>query len=76
MVDPLLCKCLRPHQRAGVQFMFDCTMGMRSGFAGNGCILADGMGLGKTIQAITLVWTLLKQGYAYHLYLFTFQAYW
>eukprot|EP01105_Mastigella_eilhardi_P027712 TRINITY_DN8706_c0_g1_i1.p1 TRINITY_DN8706_c0_g1~~TRINITY_DN8706_c0_g1_i1.p1 ORF type:complete len:893 (-),score=240.89 TRINITY_DN8706_c0_g1_i1:49-2727(-) len=64
VVDPALAKCLRPHQRAGVQFMFDCTMGLKPGMQkkNRGCILADGMGLGKTIQAITLTWTLLKQG--------------
>ena len=28
-VDPILCRYLRPHQREGVQFLFDCTMGMR-----------------------------------------------
>lgn len=62
MVDPLLGNKLRPHQKIGVQFLFDCTMGLRKGFEGNGCILADDMGLGKSIQAIALLWTLLKQG--------------
>mgnify|MGYP007078172883 CR=1 FL=1 len=28
-VDPHLCRWLRPHQREGVQFLFDCTMGLR-----------------------------------------------
>lgn len=27
-----------------------------------GCIMADGMGLGKTLQCIALMWTLLRQG--------------
>ena len=62
VVDPKLSRVLRPHQREGVQFMFDCVMGLKGGFKGNGCILADGMGMGKTIQAITLLWTLLRQG--------------
>jgi len=53
---------LRPHQREGVQFLFECTMGRR-GFTGQGCILADDMGLGKTLMSITLLWTLLNQGY-------------
>ncbi|EDR29108.1 DNA repair and recombination protein RAD54B, putative [Entamoeba dispar SAW760] len=62
VVDPLLGLKLRPHQKAGVKFMYDCVMGLKQGFRGNGCILADGMGLGKTIQAVTLIWTLLRQG--------------
>eukprot|EP01126_Amoeba_proteus_P010681 TRINITY_DN1419_c0_g1_i3.p1 TRINITY_DN1419_c0_g1~~TRINITY_DN1419_c0_g1_i3.p1 ORF type:complete len:511 (-),score=108.92 TRINITY_DN1419_c0_g1_i3:1965-3497(-) len=62
VVDPILGKNLRPHQIEGIQFMFDCVMGLKSHqFKGNGCILADDMGLGKTLQAITLIWTLLNQ---------------
>lgn len=61
-VVPELASKLRPHQRQGVQFLFDCTMGRRS-FDGNGCILADDMGLGKTLMSITLLWTLLNQGF-------------
>jgi DNA repair and recombination protein RAD54B len=60
VVDPLLSKNLRPHQREGVQFLYECVMGMRD-FNGEGAILADDMGLGKTLQTITLLWTLLKQ---------------
>lgn len=60
-VDPLLCRFLREHQREGVQFMFECTHGLRA-FGGNGCILADDMGLGKTLQSITLLYTVLRQG--------------
>ena len=44
-VPPVLAKWLRPHQREGVSFMYDCVMGMRD-FEGYGCILADDMGLG------------------------------
>ncbi|EGC30980.1 hypothetical protein DICPUDRAFT_50468 [Dictyostelium purpureum] len=62
VVDPILSAKLRPHQREGVKFVFDCLLGFRGGFKGNGCILADDMGLGKSIQAITILWTLLKQG--------------
>ncbi|WVZ22366.1 hypothetical protein V8G54_000910 [Vigna mungo] len=58
-VDPLLVRYLRPHQREGVQFMFDlCTTPNI-----HGCILADDMGLGKTLQSITLLYTLLCQGF-------------
>lgn len=60
-VVPSLASKLRPHQREGVQFLFECTMGLR-GFDGQGCILADDMGLGKTLMSITLLWTLLNQG--------------
>ena len=42
----MLAKWLRPHQREGVQFMYECVMGLRE-FKGAGCILADDMGLGK-----------------------------
>lgn len=60
VVDPLLSKHLRPHQREGVIFLYECVMKMRE-FEGQGAILADEMGLGKSLQIITLLWTLLKQ---------------
>ncbi|CAL8073664.1 unnamed protein product [Calicophoron daubneyi] len=61
VVDPMLSKILRPHQREGVKFMYDCVTGQQ--IPGSfGCIMADEMGLGKTLQCITLVWTLLRQG--------------
>lgn len=60
VVDPLLTKHLREHQREGIKFMYECVMGMRD-FDGQGAILADEMGLGKTLQTIALLWTLLKQ---------------
>ncbi|XP_053672197.1 DNA repair and recombination protein RAD54-like [Anopheles nili] len=59
VVDPLLGNILRPHQREGVKFMYDCVTGVKGDF--NGCIMADEMGLGKTLQCITLLWTLLRQ---------------
>ncbi|KAJ9125219.1 hypothetical protein QFC22_000173 [Naganishia vaughanmartiniae] len=60
VVDPVLGALLRPHQREGVKFMYECVMGMKRVEA-TGCILADEMGLGKTLQTITLVHTLLQQ---------------
>lgn len=58
VVDPMITKVLRPHQREGVKFMYECVTGKQiDGF--NGCIMADEMGLGKTLQCITLMWTLL-----------------
>ncbi|KAG6609638.1 DNA repair and recombination protein RAD54 [Phytophthora cinnamomi] len=61
VVPEIVGKFLRPHQREGVQFMFDCVCQVR-GFDGQGCILADDMGLGKTLQSITLMYTLLMTG--------------
>ena len=60
VVDPILTKHLRDHQRDGIRFLYECVMGMRN-FDGEGAILADEMGLGKTLQTIALIWTLLKQ---------------
>ncbi|KAK7491198.1 hypothetical protein BaRGS_00017469 [Batillaria attramentaria] len=61
VVDPYLSTHLRPHQREGVTFLYECVMGLRN-YGGSGAILADDMGLGKTLQCITLIWTLMKQG--------------
>lgn len=67
VVDPVLVRFLRPHQREGVQFMFECIAGLREFSKVDeslaGCILADDMGLGKTLQSITLLYTLLRQGF-------------
>ncbi|XP_030755044.1 DNA repair and recombination protein RAD54-like [Sitophilus oryzae] len=61
VVDPMLGNILRPHQREGVKFMYDCVTGVQ--IPGSyGCIMADEMGLGKTLQCITLLWTLVRQG--------------
>jgi SNF2 family DNA or RNA helicase len=61
VVDPVLGRELRPHQREGVKFLFQCVTG-KSDPTRMGCILADEMGLGKSLQCIALTWTLLKQG--------------
>ncbi|XP_064415845.1 DNA repair and recombination protein RAD54-like isoform X2 [Latimeria chalumnae] len=60
VVDPVLSQILRPHQREGVMFLWECVMGRRISDS-YGCIMADEMGLGKTLQCITLMWTLLRQ---------------
>ncbi|XP_041268921.1 DNA repair and recombination protein RAD54B [Onychostruthus taczanowskii] len=61
VVDPYIASNLRPHQKEGILFLYECVMGMR--VSGRfGAILADEMGLGKTLQCIALVWTLLRQG--------------
>ena len=65
-VDPFLGALLRPHQREGVKFMYEATMGLRrsvhTGAPHEGCLLAHDMGTGKTLQVVALLWTLLKQG--------------
>lgn len=60
VIDPRLCKVLRPHQVEGVKFLYRATTGLIDPTA-QGCIMADEMGLGKTLQCIALMWTLLKQ---------------
>lgn len=60
VVDPILCRVLRPHQREGVEFMYRCVTGRQIPDY-YGSIMADDMGLGKTLQCISLMWTLLRQ---------------
>ncbi|KAK5862332.1 hypothetical protein PBY51_017741 [Eleginops maclovinus] len=61
VVDPYLTTHLRPHQRDGLLFLYECVMGLRA-VGRHGAILADEMGLGKTLQSVALAWTMLKQG--------------
>lgn len=60
VLDPSLCRHLRPHQKEGVQFLYRCMTERVQ--IHRGCILADDMGLGKSLQAISLLHTMLKQG--------------
>ena len=62
-VDKELARVLKKHQLDGIQFMWDACYDMvgmiEKGDKGNGCVLAHCMGLGKTLQVVTLVHTLL-----------------
>lgn len=62
-VDPSIARVLKPHQIEGIKFMWDSCFEkvemVKKGHKGSGCMLAHCMGLGKTLQVIAFVHTLL-----------------
>lgn len=60
VLDPHLTQVMKPHQKEGLVFLYNCINGLAD-YRGTGCILADEMGLGKTLTAISLIFTALTQ---------------
>lgn len=65
VVHHQLAKHLKPHQIEGVKHMYDCCYGsvdqlIHNPKKGSGCILAHCMGLGKTLQLIALLHTVIN----------------
>lgn len=61
-VHPLLVTKLKDHQKEGIKFMYDTCYGSIADKVKteSGCILAHCMGLGKTLQLIAMLHTLIR----------------
>ncbi|XP_068660987.1 protein CHROMATIN REMODELING 20-like isoform X2 [Aristolochia californica] len=63
-IPPSLSAKLKPHQSAGIRFMWEniiqSVRKVKSGDRGLGCILAHTMGLGKTFQVIAFLYTAMR----------------
>uniref|UniRef100_A0A2K6W0Y4 DNA repair and recombination protein RAD54-like n=1 Tax=Onchocerca volvulus TaxID=6282 RepID=A0A2K6W0Y4_ONCVO len=55
-VDVRIARCLKPHQKDGIAFIYKCLKDYDGG-----AILADEMGLGKSVQTISLITALIKK---------------
>lgn len=62
VVQKELAKVLKKHQVEGIRFLWDTvfeTVDLTNTTKGTGCILAHRMGIGKTLQVIALMYTIL-----------------
>ena len=60
VLDPSIARFIRPHQKRGIEFMLKSCLNITSETR-SGCLLSHDVGLGKTLQVIALIWTLLRQ---------------
>ena len=61
-LDGDLSRHLKPHQERGVRFMWERCVGPAEEGDARGCVLADHMGLGKTLQLICVLKSWLSGG--------------
>ncbi|OTF71845.1 hypothetical protein BLA29_006158, partial [Euroglyphus maynei] len=63
-IDQGIVKILKPHQREGIRFMYDCTIETFDRLSNDqhqsGCILAHSMGLGKTLQVVAFLQAIMN----------------
>ena len=60
VLDSSIARFLRPHQKRGVKFMLESCLNITSETR-SGCLLSHDVSLGKTLQVIALIWTMLRQ---------------